>query len=397
MEKKYRLTINACHFGYFVQSSVVNFLPLLFVYFNLESNMPLYMLSIMVTYNFGLQILIDLFSAEIVLKLGYRRTAILCNVFALLGFLMLGLSAYIFNDYISFFIGVMVALTFMALGGGVLEVIFSPLVEALPLKNKANRMNFLHSFYCIGHILVVVLATVFFKIFGIQNWAIFSFILMLFPITTIILFASCPIVAPQGDEKPTKRLRLFKNATFVMLFIIIVCAGAMEQAVAQWISYFAEEGLSVSKSLGDILGGCFFAFCMLLSRLYFGTSNKKFNLLKIITIFSLILMCSFILSAITNIKIVALIVLALSGFFIGIMWPSVYAIAGEMFKTGGTVMFSMLALGGDLGCTLAPAIVGMVAEFTNIRIGILSTIIFSVVAFVVGIVLLKKNAKLSLQ
>lgn len=393
MQKKYNLTISACYLGYIVQAIVNNFLPLLFVYFNTKCNIPLYLISIIVTYNFGLQILVDAFSATLVLKLGYRKTAILSNVVSCLGLFILGCFSYLAPNYIILYIGIMVSVTLMAIGGGIVEVILSPLVEALPLENNNKQMNMLHTFYCVGHIIVVVFATLFFKLFSIDNWALFSFSLMIFPISTTILFVKCPIISPKGDEKPIGRFKLFKNPIFIMLFILMVCAGASEQAVAQWISYFLEIGLKVEKSVGDVVGVTSFALCMLISRLYFGTANRKFNILKILIIASLILTGLIVVSTITNKAILALILLSLCGLFIGFAWPTIYAYADEIFTKGGTVMFSMLALGGDLGCTLGPTVVGTISEFLGIKVGIFSSIIFSITTLIVSIALFKIKGK----
>ncbi len=390
MSNKYSLTVKACYLGYIVQAVVNNFLPLLFVYFQNDYKIPLYLISIIVTYNFALQILVDALSANLVLKLGYRKTALLSNALSGLGLLVLGLSAYLTSNYIIRYAIIIIAVTLMAVGGGIVEVILSPLVEALPLENKNKQMNFLHSFYCIGHIIVVLFATLFFNVFRIENWAIFSFILIIFPLLTSILFTKCPIVAPMGDEKPIGRFKLLKNGSFILLFILMVSAGAVEQAVAQWISYFAEEGLSISKSLGDLVGVVSFALCMLLSRLYFGVKDKKFNVLKLLIIASIILTALIIISTLLNVEILSLIILSASGLLIGFMWPTVYSLAGEIFTSGGTVMFSMLALGGDLGCTLGPTLVGMVSEFTSIKIGILSSIMFSILMLISSIILIKK-------
>ena len=394
MEINYKSTIKACYLGYIVQAVLNNFLPLLFVYFNKNYSIPLYLISLIVTYNFGLQILVDALSASIVLKLGYRKTAILSNVLSCFGLICLSLSSLLCNNYLILYIGILLSVTLMAIGGGIIEVILSPLVEALPISDGNRTMNFLHTFYCIGHIIVVVFATIFFKVFSIDNWVVFSLILTIFPIITTILFINCPIIAPKGDEKPIGRFKLFKNPLFILLFILMVCAGASEQAVAQWISYFLEMGIKVEKSIGDVIGVSSFAICMLISRFYFGITNKKFNILKVLIVSSIILTCLITVSVITNVAFISLILLALCGLFIGFAWPTVYAYAGEVFTAGGTVMFSMLALGGDLGCTLGPTVVGTVSQFLGIKIGILASTIFALITLIVSIILIKlKNRK----
>ncbi|MBO5851591.1 MAG: MFS transporter [Clostridia bacterium] len=391
LNKNYNKTLYACCFGYIVQSVVNNFLPLLFAHFATFYGIPFYLISFIVFYNFGLQIIVDSFSANLTLKLGYRKTAILSCVIAMLGLLVLGVTSIFTKNSVVIYIAILISVTFMAVGGGITEVILSPLVEALPLNNKSAKMNLLHSFYCVGHILVVVLATLFFKFIGIDFWFIFSLILTLVPIVGILLFINCPIITPQGDDKPVKKLQLFKNKTFILFFIIMIMAGSMEQAVAQWISFYAEEGLQVDKATGDVIGVLTFATFMFISRLFFGLKKNNFNVGKSLFICALLMVVTIILSAIIPQKFVSLLLFSLSGLFVGLTWPGTYAYAGETFKAGGTVMFSLLALGGDIGCTLGPSLVGVISEFTSLEIGVLSSIIFPIIMAVLTFILLKRN------
>ena len=394
MKSKYSLTKKACYLGYIVQASVNNLMPLLFVLFEQSYKIPLYLISLIITYNFVLQILVDSMSARLTIKLGFKKTAYLALSLASLGLIVAGVTPYLFSDYISIYIGIMLSTTLMAVGGGITEVVLSPLVEAVSEgEEKSSGMNFLHAFYCVGHMGVVLLATLFFTVFGIENWSIFAFLVALIPLVDMVLFAKCEIKIPQGDERPVKFRTLFKNATFLLLIILMICAGACEMVIAQWVSYFAEIGLGVEKSVGDVVGVCIFAFCMLLSRLFFGISQKRQVTLKVLIVFSLFLSACFILSKALPIPLLSLIALAIGGFFVGVMWPGIYAIASKLISNGGTVMFSMLALGGDLGCALGPFIVGYVSEFSNIGYGMLSGVVFSATMLVISSILLKSNKK----
>lgn len=393
MSNKYEKTVTACCVGYIVQAVVNNLFPLLFVYFNEQYKIPLYLISIITAYNFGLQILVDSASASVVLKLGYRKTAILSAALAGLGLAVGGLTPYVFKGYASIYAGIMTAVTLMAVGGGVMEVILSPLIEALPVENKAAKMSFLHSFYCVGHILVVLAATGFFNVFGIEKWTICSFALIIVPVIDVILFLKCPIVSPEGDEKPVGRGKLFTNKTFVLFFILMFAAGAAEQAIAQWISYFAEKGLSINKSAGDLVGGCAFAFGMFLSRILFGTVGKKrgFNIRKSVVICGVCLTACYVLAVFSPLAELSLVALGAGGFFVGIMWPGIYSIAGETFHSGGTVMFSMLALGGDVGCTAGPSLVGLISSAADIKTGLLFAAAFPMIITVGAIILIGKE------
>ena len=393
MSNNFNKTLYACCFGYVVQAVVNNFLPLLFAYFTSFYGIPFYLISFIVFYNFGLQIIVDCFSANLTLKLGYRKTAILSCAVAMLGLIVVGIVPIFTVNATIIYVAVLISVTLMAIGGGITEVILSPLVEALPLVNKAAKLNFLHSFYCVGHILVVLLATVYFKFIGIDYWFVFSLILAVIPIVGLILFINCPILAPLGDKKPVKKLELFKNKTFILFFIIMIMAGACEQAVAQWISYFAEEGLQVDKATGDLVGALSFAFFMFISRLFFGLKQKQFNVLKALLACSVCMALAIILSAVIPNKWISLILFSISGLFVGLMWPGTYAVAGETFKTGGTVMFAVLALGGDIGCTLGPSFVGLIGEIFSVEIGVFASMIFPIILAILAVILFKKLGK----
>ncbi len=396
LKLNYNKTFRACCFGYFVQSFSFNLLPLLYVFFVTNYKIPLYLISFIATYAFVLQIVIDLVSYKIINKIGFLKTIYLSCGVNVFGLILLGLVPYIFSSYLQIYIGIVVAITFISTSAGMTEVVYSPLIESLPLKNKSAKMSFLHSFYSIGHILIVLIATGFFYFVGIKYWQILVFLLTIIPITTIILFSNCPIYFKKEESKRYKREKIFKNKTFLLLFVIILFGGASEISIAQWISYFAESGLKVNKALGDLIGCCTFALFMIISRLYFGKSSKKRNTLLTIFFCSIGLIACYLLSVFLKINLLSLFFLALGGFFVGIMWPGVYAIAGEIFKEGGTFIFAMLALGGDIGCTIGPFMVGLVADAFSIKMGLLIATLFPIIVFLAsGILILKiKNKKL---
>ena len=392
MNKNYNLTLTACSVGYILQAAINNLLPLLFVYFNREYGIPLYFITGLVSYNFVLQIFVDIFSSKAIIKLGYRYSGMLSAGFGLVAFVILGFTPILFRGTVEIFISVLLAVTLMAIGSGLSEVALSPIVEALPFDNKSSKMSFLHSFYPLGHLFVILLATAFFWLFGIQNWNYLAFFIIIIPVVEILLFIKSPIVNPSEEEKTVKKLQLFKDKTFLLLFILMIGAGASEQAIAQWASYFAESGLKVSKTTGDLIGASAFALLMFVSRLTYGLSKDKLNLNKLITVCAVCLIACYLLSVLQPNAIVSLIFVALCGLFVGIMWPGLYSIGGKLFTSGGTAMFSMLALGGDLGCTLGPLVVGALASELSVQAGVLLATVFPIILFI-GMLLLKKGEK----
>lgn len=392
MNKNYNLTLTACSVGYILQATINNLLPLLFVYFNKQYGIPLYFITALVSYNFVLQIFVDMFSSKAIIKLGYKFSGILSAGFGLVAFVILGFTPILFKDTMRIFTSVLLAVTLMAIGSALSEVALSPIVEALPFDNKSSKMSFLHSFYPLGHLFTILLATVFFTLFGIQNWNYLAFFIITIPIIEILLFIKSPIVNPTEEEKTVKKLQLFKDKTFLLLFILMIAAGASEQAIAQWASYFAESGLKASKTTGDLIGASAFALLMFVSRLSYGLSKDKLNLKKVITVCAVCLTFCYLLSVLQPSAILSLIFVALCGLFVGIMWPGLYSIGGKLFASGGTAMFSMLALGGDIGCTLGPLVVGALASESSVQVGVLMATVFPIILFV-GMLLLNKRDK----
>ena len=393
MSKNYNLTLTACSIGYILQASINNLLPLLFVYFTSGYGIPLSFITAIVSFNFILQILVDTFSSKFIIKIGYKNAGITSAVFGLVGFIVLGLTPIIFKGTVGILVGIIIAVTLMAVGSGLSEVALSPIIEALPFDNKSSKMSFLHSFYPLGHLFIILLATVYFWGFGIENWNYLAFFIVIIPLIEICLFIKSPVVNPNEEEKKVKKLALFKDKTFIFIFVLMVGAGASEQAIAQWASYFAESGLKVSKTMGDLIGASAFALFMFISRFSYGLSEDKINLNKFIVFCSACLVACYLLSVLQPSAVVSLIFVALSGLFVGIMWPGVYSIGGKLFSSGGTAMFSMLALGGDLGCTLGPLVVGMVASQTSVGLGVLLATVFPIIMLVGMLMLNRKERK----
>lgn len=356
MKKNYSLTLAACYLGYVIQSIVNNLSPLLFAQFSKQFGVTATQISLIVFINFGIQIIVDSFSAVVANKLGYRASTIVAQTFSAVGLVCLGTLPFVMSPYV----GILIATFFMAVGGGFVEVVLSPLVEAIPLKNKSGAMCFLHSFYCWGHILVVLASTLYFNLFSIENWAYLPIILALIPLANCLLFAKCPIETLDGDEDPTPYRKIFKMKGFVVFLALMAAAGAAEQAISQWASYFAEISLNIKdKTVGDLLGTCLFALGMALSRTVYGIVGDRMNLKKAIAICAACLFGSYLLAALSPVPYLALVGIALGGLFVGIMWPGIYSLAGRTFKNGGTKMFGALALAGDVGCSIGPTIQGL--------------------------------------
>lgn len=392
MSKNYKRTIFACFVGYIVQAIVNNFVPLLFLTFQDSYGISYSKITLLITINFAVQLCIDLLSAFFIDKIGYRASAVIAHGFSVVGLVALAFLPDILPDP---FIGLVAAVTLYAVGGGLLEVIVSPVVEACPTDNKEKTMSLLHSFYCWGHVGVVLISTLFFTVFGIENWRIIALLWAIIPAANLVLFTRVPINSLiSEDETGMKPTALFKNKYFYIFFLLMLCAGASEQGVSQWASAFAEAGLGVSKTIGDLAGPMLFATLMGTARALYGKLGHKIDLEKFMLFSSILCIGAYLLTALSPNPVLSLIGCGICGFSVGILWPGTFSLACAGIRGGGTLMFAMFALAGDIGCAAGPAIVGNLAEVLggNLNLGILCGIMFPIL-MAGGLVLYRLSRK----
>lgn len=378
MKYSYDCTMRACFTGYIVQAIVNNFVPLLFLTFQRTYHIPLQQITLLVTFNFGIQLLTDLLSVAFVDRMGYRASMVLAHILSALGLICLT----VLPEWMGHpFAGILISVIVYAVGGGLLEVLVSPVVEACPSTHKEKAMSMLHSFYCWGHVGVVLFSSIFFKLAGIENWKLLAVLWAVIPILNALVFTRVPIapVLPEGEEGMTIGT-LFQNRTFWLLFVMMICAGASEQSVSQWASLFAEKGLGISKTAGDLAGPMAFAVLMGASRAFYGNYGEKINLDRFMAVSSVLCILSYLCLVFMPVPVLSLAGCALCGLSVGIMWPGTFSRASKALPAGGTALFALLALGGDIGCSGGPSLVGMVSGMCkgNLKIGILAALIFPV-------------------
>ena len=378
MKYSYDCTMRACFTGYIVQAIVNNFVPLLFLTFQRTYHIPLQQITLLVTFNFGIQLLTDLLSVAFVDRMGYRASMVLAHILSALGLICLTVLPERMGHP---FAGILISVIVYAVGGGLLEVLVSPVVEACPSTHKEKAMSMLHSFYCWGHVGVVLFSSIFFKLAGIENWKLLAVLWAVIPILNALIFTRVPIapVLPEGEEGMTI-VTLFQNRTFWLLFVMMICAGASEQSVSQWASLFAEKGLGISKTAGDLAGPMAFAVLMGASRAFYGNYGEKINLDRFMAVSSVLCILSYLCLVFMPVPVLSLAGCALCGLSVGILWPGTFSRASKALPAGGTALFALLALGGDIGCSGGPTLVGMVSGMCkgNLKAGILAALIFPV-------------------
>ncbi len=385
----YNKTVIACFIAYIVQAIVNNFAPLLFLTFSSTYNIPLTQITFLITINFTIQLTIDLLSVYFVDKIGYKNSLLLAHILAFIGLILLSILPNIINP----FTGLLIAVFFYAIGGGLLEVIISPTMEAIPSSNKEAAMSLLHSFYCWGQVGVVLISTIFFYFFGIDKWNIMAIIWSIIPLANFFFFVSVPVPSLLAeDEKGMSIKELFSTKIFYLLLFLMILAGSCEQAVSQWASTFAESGLGVSKTMGDLLGPMFFAIMMGTSRLIYGKNGDKMPLKKYMVLTAILCLISYLIISFTNNPYIGLLGMGICGFSVGLLWPGTFSLASKALPKGGTALFALLALGGDVGCSGGPTLVGLFSG-ESIKDGIRISTIFPILLIICLIIFINYEKK----
>ena len=382
----YQKTKTACYLGFITQAIAANFAPMLFLKFHNDYGISLGNIALISTVFFFTQLLIDLFCAKYVDRIGYRVSIVISEVFSAAGLLGLAFLPDLLPDA---FAGILISVTIYAIGCGLIEVLGSPIVEACPFENKEATMSLLHSFYCWGSVGTILISTLFFAVFGMNSWRWLAVIWALIPAVNIYNFATCPIVPIVEEGQGMGIRQLGKRPLFWVSICLMVCAGASELAMAQWASAYAEAALGLSKTVGDLMGPCMFAVAMGISRVIYGRYGGKLNLIRFMIGSGALCVICYLLASLSSNPVMGLIGCILCGFSVGIMWPGTISISSKRFPTGGTAMFALLAMAGDLGGSIGPAIVGRITQHAgdNIRAGMGAGLIFPAVLIIMLIIM----------
>lgn len=390
--KNYRKTLIACYLGFITQAITANFTPLLFLTFKSSYGISLEMIAIIPLVFYLTQLLVDLVAVKFADIIGYRTCVIASQVVSALGLILM---AFLPELLPSPFVGIIISVALYAIGSGLVEVLLSPIVEACPFENKAGVMSLLHSFYCWGAVGVILGSTVFLAIFGMANWKILTLIWAIVPLINTFNFITCPIERLVDDGEGMSIGQLLRLPLFMLMILLMICVGASEATMTQWASAFTESALGVSKTIGDLAGPCMFATFMGIARVFYGKKSEKLNLTKVMLICAAMCVICYLVAALSPISIIGLIGCALCGLAVGIMWPGTICISSQKCPKGGTAMFAFLALAGDLGAALGPAVVGAVADAVggDLKIGLLTATAFPAILIIGLIILVKKFGK----
>ena len=389
-QKNYKKTLAACYLGFVTQAISANFAPLLFLTFKSTYGITLEKIALIPLVFYLTQLLVDLAATKFADKIGYRACVVASQVLSSAGLILMAILPEALPVP---FIGILISVVLYAIGSGLIEVLVSPIVEACPFENKDGMMSLLHSFYCWGAMGVILGSTLFFAVFGIENWKILTFIWALVPLCNTFNFINCPIERLVEDGNSMSIGKLLKTPIFWLMIVLMVCSGASEATMAQWASAFTESAIGVSKAIGDLAGPCLFAMFMGISRMLYGKFSEKLDLTKVMLICGAMCAGCYLLASLSTLPILGLAGCALCGLAVGIMWPGSISISSQKCPRGGTAMFAFLALAGDTGAMVSPAMVGSLSEMAggNLKTGLLAATVFPCI-LVVGLLILRKSA-----
>lgn len=388
----YNRTKIACYLGFVTQAIVANFAPLLFLRFHSEYNISLGNIALISSVFFFTQLVVDLFCAKFVDKIGYRVSIVTSEITAALG--LIGL-AFLPELLPNPFVGIMISVVVYAIGSGLIEVLCSPIVEACPFDNKEATMSLLHSFYCWGSVGTILISTLFLAVFGMDSWKWLSVLWAIIPLVNIFNFMTCPIEHLVDEGEQMKISDLFKSSLFWIAVCLMICSGASELSMAQWASAYAEAGLGLNKMMGDLLGPCLFAVAQGICRMFYGKFGERIDLTKFMVCSGILCLICYILTSFSQNALLGLIGCIVCGFSVGIMWPGTISLSAKSIPFGGTAMFALLAMAGDLGGALGPGLVGRISQMAgdNLKIGMSAGCVFPIVLVIALFVLGKQKEK----
>ncbi len=391
IQPNYKKTLFACYLGFITQAIAANYAPLLFLTFKSTYGISLEKIALIPFVFYLTQLLIDFAATRFADRIGYRVCVTASQVLSALGLALMAILPEIMPVP---FVGILIAVVLYAMGSGLIEVLVSPIVEACPFENKDGMMSLLHSFYCWGAVGMVLGSTIFFAVFGVENWRILTLIWALIPLVNTFNFITCPIqrLLEDGESLPVRSL--LGMPLFWLLILLMICSGASEISMAQWASAFTESALGVSKTVGDLAGPCLFAVFMGIARVIYGKMSEKLDLTKTMLLCGVMCAGCYLLASLSPVPVMGLAGCALCGMAVGIMWPGTISISSQNLPRGGTAMFAFLALAGDLGATVSPALVGSLAEMSggDLKTGLLAASVFPIV-LVIALGILKKRIK----
>lgn len=390
-ELNFKRTKLACYSAYFTMSSVFCLPPLLFVTFHNLYGMSWTLLGTLVSVNFITQLAIDLVFTFFSKKFNIEKVVKITPLITSLGLFVYAFSPVIFPQNV--YIGLLIGTVLFSVSAGLSEVLLSPIISAIPSKNAQGDMSFLHALYAFGVFSIVVIGSVFIKIFGSQNWMYLTAFFAVLPIIASVLFATSPIPQMSMGETSANVEKTKKRYIGIALCVACIFFGSCaENVMSNWISSYMEAQLGVDKAVGDILGMAVFAILLGITRITYAKRGKNIN--KMLLVGMVGAAACYLVAGLSQNSAAAFVACILTGAFTAMLWPGSLIMMEENIPCASVTLYALMAAGGDFGASVAPQLMGIVADEMSLKTGMLVSSVFAIAGAVIMLVIIrffKKN------
>ena len=355
---KFKRTKFACYYAYLACSSVFSLPPLLFVTFHEMYNVSYTLLGTLVLTNFCTQLFIDLIFTFFSKHFNIHKVIRTMPLISALGMAIYALIPTFFPEFA--YVGLLIGTIIFSVASGLGEVLLSPLIAAIPSKTPEKDMSRLHSLYGYGVVSVIIISTVFLKIFGNENWMYLTLFFAALPVGTFVLFSLSPF--PEMNISSSDSGKKGKGTGFAIALCVlcIFLGSAAENTMTNWISGFAENALHISKTLGDILGFMVFAILLAVCRSVYAKTGGNISTVLLVGMAGATL--CYLVAGLSSNPVVSLIACVLTGLATSMLWPGTLILMEEKIPGVGVTAYALMAAGGDFGASVAPQLMGVVVD-----------------------------------
>jgi len=354
----------ACYTAYFTMSSIFCIPPLLFMTFHELYGVSYTLLGTLVLTNFCTQLGVDLLLTAFSKYFNTRLVVRIMPIITSVGLLTYALIPTLFPT--AAYAGLLIGTVIFSVSAGLSEVLLSPVIAAIPSDNPQRDMSMLHSLYAFGVVAMVLIGTLFLKLFDARNWMILVILLAFLPLIAAILFMLSPMpdMSPSSDSQPSADSSHKRTVGLALCVACIFFGSCAENAMSNWISGYMENALGIDKALGDVLGVAGFAVLLGIARISYAKFGK--NICRVLLIGMIGSAVCYLIVGLSPSVPLSFAACVLTGLFTAMLWPGTLIMMEEKIPYAGVTAFALMASGGDLGASLAPQLMGIVIDRVSV-------------------------------
>lgn len=354
----FKRTKLACYSTYLSMSAVFCLPSMLFVTFRETYGISYTLLGTLVLTNFCTQLLVDLIFTFFTKYFNVKKVVRVMPLITCAGLLIYGIFPTLFPQYA--YAGLLAGTVIFSVSAGLSEVLLSPVIAAIPSENPEKDMSILHSLYAYGVVFVVIVSTIFFKIFGAENWMYLAGFFGLLTIVSCVLFCTSPIPEMNLTQEKTEGKASKKGFAMMLCVLCIFLGSAAENSMTNWISSYIENALNISKAVGDILGLTLFAVLLGVARTLYAKYGK--NISNTLLMGMIGATACYLIAAVSTVPVISMVACVFTGFCTSMLWPGTLILMEEKIPNPGVAAYALMAAGGDFGASVSPQLLGAVAD-----------------------------------